>query len=63
MNEHTVYLRTLDLIIENTKFGYVVSGKIPKCLVNSVSEMQVGLTSPIIQKEGVVSTACHFIGY
>ena len=44
-----ICLKKLDLMLENTKFGYVISGKIPQCLVNNVKDIQMDYNVPAIQ--------------
>ena len=49
--------------MESTKFGFVVSGKIPEDLMDNVSEVQIRVNSPVFQYGRVRTTSCHFIGY
>ena len=41
-----ICLQNVGLMLENTKFGYIISGKIPQSLSNNVKEVQMGATVP-----------------
>ena len=49
-----ILLRKWDLLLENTIFGYAVSGKVPEKLVSGTYDLQAGMVTPIIVNNAVV---------
>ena len=62
-NSQAIILRSQNLLLQPTIFGYAVSGRIPPTLTSSIKDIQVGFSSPLrVVGEGVPETSFYFIG-
>ena len=57
-----IILRSCNLMLEPTVFGYAVSGDVPATLAKTVQELQVGYISPTVINDQIEETSCKFIG-
>ena len=58
----TIYLQNVGLVLEHTRFGYVIRGKVTQCLASTVRDVQMGCFSPTIQTRVGGATSCYPMG-